>query len=325
MKLINDDQVDGIIEALAREAHNMFSEMTDTELEQLGKDEGSMPSIPLVEKKDVDGIYSKELDDYHGFEPENELRDARKEMQDNKRYLDVGDMGTDITNPETSFPYQKGGEADFMGYEEDVSPEDVKLATRLIQGSNEELTEGAKYLLENINQHELLAKLSEGGVGSGPQGGGGDDFYEAGMMQPSSSGGNNMYRDMSDVKHSGQDQYLDMAQKDYDDPTYELSNQDYEDVFNQGKIREGTEADSGSVYNEWISELGDDGDFNMWSEYATQKGVSSYEIDREWDSQLIMELGDVNPAYAPMEDEERNRIISQLRDPSLKSKYSGGN
>ena len=63
----------------------------------------------------------EEETEYKGFEPENELRDARKQMLDDKQYLD---------NPEyedkqnISADYQKGGEGDFWqdktNYEVDV-------------------------------------------------------------------------------------------------------------------------------------------------------------------------------------------------------------
>lgn len=87
-------------------------------------------------------------------------------------------------------------------------------------------------------------KVKEGGVGSGPQDGAGttpidsSDFYEAGMMQPGTAGGHPLYKDVSDVKATGHDKYLDMAMADYLDPTYELTNQDYMDEFNKGRMRE---------------------------------------------------------------------------------------
>ena len=241
--MLTDDQVDGIEVALARELHQ-FAEMTDEELEQLGKDEGSMPSIPNRENIS-DDVYSKELDDYAGFEPENELNDARKEMQFNTQD-DLGDYEIEdqIVKDErderiydTPTGQKKGYDWQIGGEQEDEYPDVDPVEAQKEQDMYNDMEPEMDINWGGDPQEQ--EELDEGGIGSGPQGGGGDDFYEAGMMQPSSTGTNTMYRDMSDVKSSGQDIYLDMAQKDYDDPNYELSNQDYEDVYDQGKIREG--------------------------------------------------------------------------------------
>ena len=62
------------------------------------------------------------------------------------------------------------------------------------------------------------------------------DFYEAGMTRPNDPRGWSV--DQSDVKATGHDKYLDMALADYLDPSYELTNKDYEDEFDKGRMRE---------------------------------------------------------------------------------------
>jgi len=90
-------------------------------------------------------------------------------------------------------------------------------------------------------------QVEEGGMGSGPQ----DDvdFYEGGTTSTGTTGskGEPYHMDQSDVKATGHDKYLDMAMADYTDPTSELTNQDYEDVFNQSNMREAEQEEEWSM------------------------------------------------------------------------------
>jgi hypothetical protein len=74
------------------------------------------------------------------------------------------------------------------------------------------------------------------------------DFYEAGT---SSGGigpdGRTWVKDQSDVKATGHDKYLDMALSDYNDDSYELTNQPYQDFYNTSGLREARE----SVDDDW--------------------------------------------------------------------------
>jgi hypothetical protein len=114
----------------------------------------------------------------------------------------------------------------------------------------------------------------------------GMDFYEAGT---SSGGlgpdGRTWVKDQSDVKATGHDKYIDMAQADYDDDSYQLDNQAYQDYFDKSGLRESYDPNDQEKWYYEVTLITQDGtveDGNGYSYGSEDRQQAEQEVVQEW-------------------------------------------
>ena len=114
------------------------------------------------------------------------------------------------------------------------------------------------------------------------------DFYEAGMVQAGDPRG--YTPDQSDVKATGHGKYINMAEKDYFDDSYKLTNKDYEDEYNKGNMREAVQYPNPKYHDKTLEEL-----LQIKEDYFSMGGIGNTDLGDDPDTSdyddLMWEIG----------------------------------